>query len=100
MAKVTVNGETFDSGGEVMLTEALALEKGLGVPYWQWEQDLAAGSVLAMCGFIWLTWRRNGRQVELADILSGKVELNLATLAIKAAPQRRPRKASTAGKGG
>lgn len=85
MAKVTINGEVFgfDTSHKPM-SEALALEQALKCRYADWETDLQAGSARAMCGFIWLVWRRDGRDVPLEDILDGKVEIDLGSLSIEA----------------
>jgi hypothetical protein len=85
VAKVTINGEVF--GYDISrkpMSEALAIENGLKCRYVDWENDLQAGSARAMCGFIWLVWRRDGRDVSLDDILSGKVEIDLGSLNVEA----------------
>lgn len=85
MAKVTVNGEVFDFDlTRKPMSEALALEAGLKCRYADWETDLQGGSARALAGFVWLVWRRDGRDISLADILSGKVEIDLAGLDIEA----------------
>ena len=79
MAKIRINGELFDFDRDYKpMAEALVLEKTLGTTYGQWEQDLAEGSARAIAGLIWLVWRRNGREVDFADIESGAVDVNLA----------------------
>jgi hypothetical protein len=84
LAKVTINGEVFDwDHARRPMSEALAIENGLKCNFAQWETDLQAGSARAMCGFIWLVWRRDGRDIALDDILSGKVDIDLATLDIE-----------------
>src|SRR5262245_38364036 len=65
------------------MAEALAIEKGLKIPYAQYEQGLSEGSAVSLAGFCWLVWRRNGRDVPLEDILSGGVDIDLATLDIE-----------------
>ena len=84
MAKVTINGEVFawDNSRKPM-SEALALENGLKCRYVDWETDLQAGSARALAGFVWLVWKRNGRDVPLDDILSGAVEIDLGGLNIE-----------------
>jgi hypothetical protein len=78
---IRINGEKFEwDGTRKPMSEALAIENGLGMRYADWETELAAGSMKAMCGFVWLIWRRDGRDVKLADILSGDVEIDLAEL--------------------
>jgi hypothetical protein len=47
---------------------------------------MQGGSARALAGFIWLVWRRDGRDIALADILSGDVEVDLATLDIELEP--------------
>ena len=81
--KVTINGEVFgfDPSRQPM-EEALAIENALQIPYAQYEAGLREGSVKSVAGFIWLVWRRNGRDVALGDILSGAVDIDLNTLDI------------------
>jgi len=68
VAKVTINGEVFSwDPARKPLSEALAIEAGLKCRYVDYETDLAAGSARALAGFIWLVWRRNGRDVPLED---------------------------------
>jgi hypothetical protein len=62
------------------MSEALALERGLKMPYVDYEEGLRKGSAVSLAGFVWLVWRRNGRDVALEDILSGAVDVDLATL--------------------
>lgn len=82
--KVTVNGEKFDfDTSRKPMSELLAIENGLHCTYSQWEADMQAGSARAMCGFIWLVWRRDGRDVKLADMLSGEVDFDTADLDIE-----------------
>src|SRR4249920_3355330 len=66
------------------MSEALAIEHALKCNFAQWETDLAAGSARAMCGFIWLVWRRDGRDIPLEDILAGKVDIDLGSFDIEA----------------
>jgi hypothetical protein len=81
MAKVHINGEIFDwDRSRQPMSEALAIEEGLKCRYTDFEDDLRNGSARAMCGFIWLVWRRDGRDVALADILSGEVEIDRGSL--------------------
>jgi len=62
------------------MSEALAIEQATGMRYVDWEAELAAGSMKAMCAFVWLVWRRDGRDVALEDIVSGDVEVDLREL--------------------
>ena len=85
MAKVTINGEVFGwDATRKPMSEALAIENGLKCRFTDWENDLQAGSARAICGFIWLVWRRDGRDISLDDILTGKVEIDLGDLSIEA----------------
>ena len=85
MVKVTINGEVFGwDPTRKPMSEALAIEHALKCNYAQWEADLEAGSARALAGFIWLVWRRDGRDVLLEDILSGKVEIDLGAIGIEA----------------
>jgi hypothetical protein len=84
VAKVTINGEVFAwDPARKPLSEALAIENGLKCRYADWEADLQAGSARALAGFIWLVWRRNGRDEDLAEILSGGTEVDLDGLSIE-----------------
>jgi hypothetical protein len=81
MAKIRINGETFNyDQSHHPMSEALAIEQATGMRYVDWETELSAGSMRAMCGFVWLVWRRNGRDVPLDDILSGEIEIDLTDL--------------------
>jgi hypothetical protein len=84
VAKVTINGEVFRwDPARKPLSEALAIEDGLKCKYADYETGLQGGSARSLAGFIWLVWRRNGRDVPLADILSGDVEVDLDGLSIE-----------------
>lgn len=79
--KVRINGEVFEfDPAHRPLAEALALEKVYGAPYGQWEADLNTGAAKAIAGLAWLVWRRSGRDVAFADLMSGQVELDLASI--------------------
>ena len=78
MAKITLNGEHFDfDGSKHPMSEALAVEKAWGRRYAEFESELAAGSAEAFCVLAWLVWRRDGRDIELKDILSGDVDFDV-----------------------
>ena len=79
--KVTLGGEKFDyDGTKKPMSEALAIEKEWGRRYAQWEQELEAGSAEAFCVLAWVIWRRDGRDVKLADILDGTVDFDLGEM--------------------
>ena len=81
MAKININGETFDFDPDHRpMSEALALEQAAGMRYAEWETELAAGSMKAMAALVWLIWRRDGRDIDLKDILSGAVDVDLMPL--------------------
>ena len=81
MSKIRINGETFDyDQSHHPMSEALAIEEAMGMRYVDWESELAAGSMRAMCGFVWLVWRRNGRDADIKSILSGETEIDLDEL--------------------
>jgi hypothetical protein len=83
LTKVTINGEKFDFDRDRKpLAEMLALEKALNITYGEWESGLQAGSARSMAGFIWLVWRRDGRDIKFADIESGAVEINFGEFTI------------------
>jgi hypothetical protein len=82
--KVTVNGEKFDfDTSRKPMSELLAIENGLHCTYSKWEDDMRAGSARAMCAFIWLVWRRDGRDVKLADMLSGEFDFDTSDFDIE-----------------
>jgi hypothetical protein len=103
LAKVHINGEIFDFDRDRRpMSEMIALEKELGVNYGQWETDMAAGSARALAGMIWLVWRRNGRDVDFADIESGKAEIDYLTFEVEndaapVDPTTRPGSSTTGG---
>jgi hypothetical protein len=71
--KVAIAGEEFEFDPvRRTMADALAIEKIGGKRYVEWENDLFAGSAEAACVLICFLWRREGRTVELADILAGK----------------------------
>ena len=81
MSKIRINGETFDFDRDHHpMSEALAIEAATGQRYVDWENELAAGSMKAMCAFVWLVWRRDGRDVNLDDLTSGKIDVDLREL--------------------
>jgi len=85
VAKVTINGEMFDfDQTKRPMLEALTIEDKLKCRYADWETDLQGGSARALCGFIWMVWHRDGRDISLEDILSGNVDVNLAEVNIEA----------------
>jgi hypothetical protein len=88
VAKVTIGGQVYEfDRTRKPLSEMLALEKALGVPYGEWERLLEAGSARALAGFVWLVWRRDGRDVAFADIESGEIEVDLAGFGIEEDPE-------------
>lgn len=81
MAKIVINGETFDYDGKRQpMSEALAVEEVYGKNYAQWQDDLGAGSARAMCVLAWLIWRRDGRDVPFEDITGGKADFDLGEM--------------------
>jgi hypothetical protein len=81
VTKIVIGGETFDYDGQKQpMSEALAIEEVYGARYAQWQQDLAGGSAKAYCVLAWLVWRREGRDVPFADMLSGKVDFDLGEM--------------------
>jgi hypothetical protein len=79
--KITINGETFDVDFEiehVRMSFAMAIEKVAGTRYVQWETDLVAGGAAATAALVCLAWQRDGRDVQLQDILDGKVDLDFS----------------------
>jgi hypothetical protein len=79
--KVTIDGTAYDFDEKHRpMSEALAIEQAWGRRYAEWESELAAGSATAMAVFVWLVWRRNGRDVKLEDILSGEVDFDYREL--------------------
>ncbi len=91
MGKVRINGEVFEfDPAHRPLAEALALEKVYGAPYGQWEADLNTGAAKAIAGLAWLVWRRSGREVAFPAMLSGEVELDLASIEREDEPEPEP----------
>ena len=75
--RLVINGETFDfDNTRRPMSEALAIEKEWNRRYAEWEAELTAGSAEAMAVLVWVVYRREGRDVPLADILSGKVDFD------------------------
>jgi hypothetical protein len=91
VAKVRINGETFEFDRvRKPLAEMMALEKVLGIPYGQWEADLQAGSARALAGFVWLVWRREGRDVAFSAIESGEVEIDYNSIEFEKDDDQKP----------
>lgn len=83
MAKVTINGEVFAyDGGRKPLADCLAIERALKVPYAQVEAGLAEGRADSLAAFMWLVWQQNGRDVSLADLLDGKVAVDMGAFRV------------------
>jgi hypothetical protein len=76
--KVVIAGEPFDwDSTRAPMSEALWVEHVYKRRYAEWQEDLAAGSAKAMCVLACLIWRRDGRDVPLADVLEGTVDFDL-----------------------
>lgn len=79
--KIIIGGETFDYDMDSrLLSEAIAIEKAWGRRYAEFQQELGAGSAEGWAVLAWAVWRRNGREVELQDILDGKVDFDCTEL--------------------
>lgn len=75
--KFTINGETFSSDwaiDRVSMADAIAIEKVANRRYIEWEADFLGGSAEALAAFVVLAWQRDGREIELKDVLDGSVE--------------------------
>lgn len=84
MLKITINGEVYAYDETTQpLDEAIAIEEGLGMSYGAFDSALKAGSAKAMAGLIWAVLRRNGRDVPLADILTGKYQVDANTVTLE-----------------
>lgn len=81
MTKIVIAGETFDYDGKHQpMSEALKIEELYGKNYAAWQFDLASGSARAYCMLAWLVWKRDGRDVALADIIDGKVDFDVGEM--------------------
>jgi hypothetical protein len=79
--KIVIAGETFDyDNARRPLSEALAIEKAWGRRYAEWEAELMGGSAEATAVLVWVVYRREGRDVPLADILEGTVDFDYGEL--------------------
>jgi len=75
--RVTIRGEVFSFDNErYPLSEAIELEEKLGVPFHAWKGDLDRGSAKALAGFVWLVFKRNGKDTTLEDIISGAYDVS------------------------
>lgn len=84
MTKVTINGEVFDYDPDHRpLAEYLEIEHTLKIPYAQVEEGLKEGRADSLAAFIWQVWHRNGRDVAFADIIAGKVDIDMGTFEIE-----------------
>ena len=75
MLKVTIAGEVFSFDRRYPLHEAIEIEDQCGMSFGRYQEALITGSAKAVAIFAWVVLNRNGRDVALADILSGKYEL-------------------------
>jgi len=76
MLKVMIKDARYSFDNErYPLSEAIALEEGLGIPFHEWRTGLAQGSAKSMAGFVWLVLKRDGQDVPLTDIISGAYDL-------------------------
>src|SRR5215469_16591374 len=62
------------------MTEALIIEKALGMRFSEYQEDLEAGSMRAFCALAWQIWHRDGRDTDLGKILDGEVEFDVMEL--------------------
>ena len=77
--KITfTDGRTFESSGEVRLTnvEAMAIEKVTGLELGSFHEKLKAGSALAMTAWVWVLAKRQEPTLRFGD-----VEFDMAELA-------------------
>jgi hypothetical protein len=77
--KITVDGEKLAYEfelGHVQISQALAIEKAAGRRYVEWETEVLGGSAEAMAVLVHLAWKDSGRDVPVADILSGSADFN------------------------
>jgi hypothetical protein len=85
MARIGINGEFFEfDRNHKPMSEMLALEEATGLAYGEWEAGLDKGSARSLAALAWLVWKRDGRDVPFADVVSGAVELNLGSFTIEA----------------
>lgn len=76
--KVVINGETFDHDDDkILMSEALWIEDAYGRRYVEWETERLKGEAKALAVFCCLVWRRNGREVDPAQVLKGDVDFDL-----------------------
>jgi len=81
VAKVIIDGETFDwDGKKAPMSEALWIEDVYKRRYAEWQDDLQAGSARAMAVLACLIWRRDGRDVAYQDVVDGKVDFDLGVM--------------------
>lgn len=75
--KIIIGGEAFEYDMDSRpMSEAIAIEKAWGRRYAEFQQELGAGSAEGWAVLAWAVWRRNGRDVPLADILDGEVDFD------------------------
>ena len=67
--KITVDGQVFDYDASRLLnTEAIALQRVMGMPVPDWTKAMQKGDAIALTGLVWLLWRRAGRDVPFDDV--------------------------------
>lgn len=58
---------TFDAA-DITNDEGMAIEKAVGTTFDKWNENLAAGSMLAMTALVWLLQRRDSPGLKIQDV--------------------------------
>ena len=98
MLKVTIKGAVYSFDNDrYPLSDAIALEEKLGIPFYTWRTSLDAGSAKALAGFVWLVLKRNGQDVAWEDIISGAYDVASSDVDIEQEGGEDPTEAPSSG---
>lgn len=92
MLKVTIKGEVFPFDRTYPLHEAIEIEDQCGMSFGRYQEALVTGSAKAVAIFAWVVLNRNGHDIPLADILSGKYELTTDDVTVEEEGEPEPGK--------
>jgi len=79
--KITLNGEVYEyDGSKPKVSEALAIEEAYGRRYVEWQADMQAGGVKALCTLAWFIWQQHGRDMTVPDGQGGNRPVTVGDL--------------------
>lgn len=90
--RFTVEGETFDYNGKLMLPEAIVLQKVTGWTKQEWAEQFDRGDVIAQAVLLWLLHKRRnpGQPLEFAEFDYDTNDVDVAFLKRDGSPMDMP----------